>query len=69
MSISNGDHKAHILLSYKLPKNMDLTQQCGLDREIKMTIAQALEARFPSLTYVLTDDEIHGGKLPDGFMD
>lgn len=68
MSISNGDHKAHILLSYKLP-GMDLPQQCGLDREIKLTIAQALEARFPSLTFVLTDDEIHGGKLPDGFMD
>ena len=68
MSVSNGDHKAHILLSYKLPKKMDLPQQCGLDREIKMTIAKALESGFPDLVFVLTDDECHNGKLPDGFL-
>ena len=68
MSVSNGDHKAHILLSYKLPKKMDLPQQCGLDREIKMTIAKALESGFPDLVFVPTADECHTVTLQYGFL-
>lgn len=67
MSITNGDHKVHILVSYKMPEVLDMPQECELDRNIKTTIAGALEEHFPGLSFVLTDDECHDGKLPDGF--
>ena len=67
MSITNGNHKVHILVSYKMPEDLEMPHECELDRNIKMTIASALKEKYPDLTFVLTDDECHGGKLPDGF--